>query len=138
MKQEAPKKLPRAQRHQPLLAFVGIVFPAERDVAIGNLDDPVIGDGDTMRVAGQVLENVLRSSERPFGVNHPVVTKQWPKERMEGFCFGQWLEAARQQQFAFMESALQTSNKLAAKHTAEDLHRQEEGIAWVNPSPVIG
>jgi len=88
VKQEAAKKLLSGHGHKPLLALVGIVFPPECDVAIGNVDEPVIGDSDTMRVTGQVLENVLRSSEWPFGVDNPVVTKQWPKKRMESFCLG--------------------------------------------------
>ena len=57
MKQEAAKKLLSGHGHKPLLALVGIVFPPECDVAIGNVDEPVIGDSDTMRVTGQVLEN---------------------------------------------------------------------------------
>jgi hypothetical protein len=69
VKQEAAKKLLSGHGHQPLLALVGIVFLSECDVAIGKVDEPVIGDSDTMRVTGQVLENVLRSSETPFGVD---------------------------------------------------------------------
>lgn len=138
MKQEAPEKLLGGNRHQPLLALVGIIFPPERDVAIGNLDDPVIGDSHPMRVAGQVLENVLRSSERPLGVNNPIVAKQWPKKGMESLCLSQWFEAAREHQLALVESALQTGNELAAKHTAQYLHREKEGIARVNPSLAIG
>src|SRR5450755_3622063 len=45
--------------HQPLLAFVRIVLPAESNVAIDKVHDPVVGDGDAMRVACQVMKNMF-------------------------------------------------------------------------------
>ncbi len=59
-----------------LFVLVRIVFPAERDLAIGEVDDPVVGDGDTMGVAGQVLQNMFRSAEWPLRIDDPVLTKQ--------------------------------------------------------------
>ena len=48
-----------------------VIFPAEADVAIREVDDAVIGDGDAMRIAGQVMQHVLGSAERWFGIHHP-------------------------------------------------------------------
>ena len=138
MEQEPPQKLVGGDGHQPLLAFVGIIFPAKGDLAIGNVDDPVVGDSDAMRVAGQIVEDVLRSSEWPLGVDHPVVTKQRPEKSIECFLVGQPLRTARKHQFLLLESAFQTSNELAAKHAAEHFHREEEGVARVNPTLMIG
>jgi hypothetical protein len=78
VEQEPPEKFLGGDSHQPLFALMGIIFPAEGDPVIGKIDDPVVGDSDAMRVAGQVMEDMLGSSEWPFGVNYPVVTKQWP------------------------------------------------------------
>src|SRR5260370_25340374 len=76
--QEPPQKLLGGDGHQALLAVVGIIFPAKSDLAIGNVDNPMVGDSDAMRVPGQIVEDVLRSSEWPLGVDHPVVPKQGP------------------------------------------------------------
>ena len=73
MEQETPQKLFGGHGHQPLLALVGIIFPTEGDVAIGKVHNPVIGDGDAMRVAGQIVEDMFGSSEWPFGVNYPIL-----------------------------------------------------------------
>ena len=78
MEQEPSQKLLGGDSHQALLAVMGIIFPPKGDLAIGNVDDPVVGDSDAMRVAGQIVEDVLGSSEWPFGVDHPVVAKQGP------------------------------------------------------------
>ena len=81
MEQEPPEKLLGGDGHQTLLAPVGIIFPAECDLAVGKVHDPVVGDGNAMRVAGQIVEDMFRSSERPFGIHNPVVTMQ----RSQGF-----------------------------------------------------
>lgn len=123
MKQEPPKKLLGGDSHQSLLALVGIIFPSKRHLAIGNIDNPVIGDGDAMRIASQIVEHMFGSSEWPFGVDYPVVTKQWPEKSMEGFLLGKLLHTTGEPEFSLLESALQTGNKLAAKHAAQHLHR---------------
>ena len=84
VEQEPPQKLLGGDRHQPLLALVRIVFPAEGDLAVGKVHDPVVGDGDAMGVAGQIVEDMFGSSEGPLGVDHPVLTEQRPQESMEG------------------------------------------------------
>ncbi len=41
-------------------------------------------------------------------------------------------------EFPLREGPLEAGHKLASKHAAEDLHRQKEGIAGLNPARVIG
>src|SRR5258708_28991198 len=57
---------------------------------------------------------------------------------MKSLLFREPFHAAGEQQFSVTESALQTSDKLAAKYAAQYLHRQEESVTWVNPALVIG
>ena len=54
MQQESAEGFLGCDGHQPLLSSARIIH------------DPVVGNGDAMRVAGQILENMLRSSERPL------------------------------------------------------------------------
>ena len=138
MEQEAPQKFLGGHRHQPLLALVGIVFPPESDLALGKVHDPVVGDGDAMRIAGQVVEDMFRPSEGSFGVDHPILTEQRPQKSMEGFLFADPFQASGEHQFPVTESELETGNELAAEYAAQHLYRQEEGIARVNPALVIG
>jgi hypothetical protein len=41
MKQKSAEKLFAGHPHQPLLALMGIVLPAKRNLAVGNFHDPV-------------------------------------------------------------------------------------------------
>src|SRR6202165_181466 len=83
------------------------------------------------------MENMLRSTERALGVNHPILTQQRSQKSMKGFLPGQWLEAAGKHELVLTKGALQTGDELAAKDAAEYLYRQEEWIARMNPVLVI-
>ena len=37
----------------------------------------MIGDGYAVGVAAQILEHILRATERWFRIDHPVLTEQW-------------------------------------------------------------
>jgi hypothetical protein len=41
---------------------------------IGEGDQSVVGDGYAMGVTAQIAEHILRSSERSFRVDHPVLS----------------------------------------------------------------
>jgi hypothetical protein len=75
MEKKAAQKLLSCHGHQFLFAAVGVIFPAERDLTIGEVDAPMIGDSDAMGVAGQVLKDVLRTAERRFGVDDRILVK---------------------------------------------------------------
>jgi hypothetical protein len=52
----------------------------------------------------------LRPAEGPFGVNHPVLTKQRPQKSMEGFLLGEPFQAAREHQFREPSAGLRTGS----------------------------
>ena len=61
-----------SDRHLALLAAVSVVLPAEGDLAVGHGQESVIGNGDAVCIACQVMEHVLRSAEGAFGVDRPL------------------------------------------------------------------
>ena len=76
VQQEAAQELIDRQSHEPLLVAVGGVAPAEGDVAVGESNQPAVGDGDAMGVGAEIAQHMFRSAERPFGVDDPVVAEQ--------------------------------------------------------------
>ena len=123
MEQEPPQEFLGGHRHQALLALVGIVFPAESDLAVGKVHDPVIRDGDAVRVTGQVVEDMVGAPEGRLGVDHPILTEQRAQKSMERFRFAESLEASGKQEFAVTERVLEPGDELAAKDTAQHLYR---------------
>jgi hypothetical protein len=52
---------------------VSVVLPVEVNFAVLHLHQALIGDGHPVRVAGQVLENLLRTAERRISIL-PIIT----------------------------------------------------------------
>ena len=130
MQQESSQELLGGNCHQPLLVLMGIIFPAEGDLAISNVYDPVVGDGDAMRAAGQIVEDMFGSSEWSFGVDYPVMAKQRSQKCKKSFLLGKPFDTGAEPEFALEESALQTGDELTAKDAAQYLNRQEKRIPF--------
>src|ERR1035437_1877888 len=97
----------------------------------------MIGDGDAVGVACQVVERILRSAEGAFAVDDPLFTKERSQERRKGLLRSQREEAAREHEFALMKGVLQAGDELAPKDAAEYSHGQEERVARVDPVLMI-
>ena len=76
MEQESAEELIYRQTHDAFLVAVGGVSPSEDDVATCERDQSPVGDGDTVSVGAKITQNVFRTSERWFGIHHPVLTEQ--------------------------------------------------------------
>ena len=77
MEQESAQELIYGQSHEPLLVAMCRIAPAESDVAIGESDEPGVGDGDAMGVCAEIAQHVFGSAEGALGVNDPVMTEQY-------------------------------------------------------------
>ena len=54
VKQEAAQELIDGQSHEPLLVTMCGVSPTEGDVALGESNQPVVGDGDAVGVSTEI------------------------------------------------------------------------------------
>ena len=72
MEQEAADELDRIQAHDAAAVAMPRVPPAEAHLAVVEAQQPSVGDGDAMRVSGQILQYMFRSTERRLGVDHPL------------------------------------------------------------------
>jgi hypothetical protein len=79
-----------------------------------------------MRVAGQVLQNMLRTAERRLGVDNPVLPEESAQKRRERFLMRQGLTFPMECQRVLMKRSAEAGDKLATKQTTERSHRQEE------------
>jgi len=61
---------------------------------------------------------MFRSSERPFGIDNPIVVEQYSQPRGEGARFGERQQAVVELEFTAMEGTAESSNELAAEDAA--------------------
>jgi len=76
VQEEAAQEFIDGQSHEPLLVAVSRVSPTECNVALGNSDESVIGDGNAVSVSTEIAQGVFRSTEWPLGVDDPVMAEQ--------------------------------------------------------------
>lgn len=103
MQQETPDELRCFQSHDLPLIAVGVVFIFEPHAAIFHRHEPPIGDGDPMRVAGQILENLLRSTEGRFCKDNPLDFLRPAAQSFKGGRFRQTGHLSVEAQLAFLE-----------------------------------
>jgi len=86
MHQEAPQEFVRGQGHHFLPVLVLIVLISESDVSLFQFFQPVIGDGNPVRVAAQVIQNPFRTAEGRLGINDPLAVAE--RRQMPGEVLG--------------------------------------------------
>ena len=107
MQQEPANELVGIERHEFSPAAMTMVPPAERDLVAGHADEPGIGDGDTMSIAREVGQHLLRSAEWRLGVDHPLDTADSGDAVFESDRLRQIGKVAEEAQLAGVKGSLQ-------------------------------
>ena len=97
VQQEAAQELICRKGHELLLAAMSVVLPSEGDSIVVEGDETMVGDGNTVSVASQVVEDMFGPSERSLGIEHPILTEQRSQKSVEGFRFAEGLQASGKQ-----------------------------------------
>src|SRR3974390_361057 len=119
MQQEAADELVGIERHRFGLAGLSIVLPGEGDVAIGECDEPAVGDGDAMGVAAEIGEHLFGAAERRLGVDHPVDAPQLVEPDGEGGRFGKIGEIAEETERTCRRESTRTGRKKPARQAIQ-------------------
>jgi len=137
VQQEAAQELIERYGHQFLFMVVSGVSPTKGDLAVGQRDQAMVGDGHSVGVTAQILEHILGAAEGWFAVNDPVFSKQWSEPGSEDLGLIEEGQIAREVELLMLESALETGDELAAKHTPQHRNGEKEARARSNPAGVI-
>jgi hypothetical protein len=137
VEQEAAQELVDREGHQTLLVLVGGVSPTKGDLVLLEGDEAVIGDGDAMRIAAEVVENMLRAAEGRFAVDDPVLAEQLAEERGESLGWSKKLQATVEAELFPGKGALESGDELAPEDTTEHFDGKKEALARVDPARVV-
>ena len=125
MHEEAANELAGLERHGlvPLGARDPVIFVFEGDTRRIGRDQAAVGNSDTVGVAGEVGQDLLRTGEGALGVDEPVRLPQWPKIGLEKWApFGGGLARSRRR-CDVIASLPVTSSNAYADHSDEGLYR---------------
>src|SRR5208282_1556605 len=87
MNEKSPDELLGADCHRLLPATATIVLPAEADSATVDVEDAVVGNGDAMRIAADIVEDLFRSRKGRLGVDDPIRLAERRQVPLEGALF---------------------------------------------------
>ena len=74
----------------------------------------MVGDGDAVGIAAEILQDVLGSAEGWFGVDDPIFAEERTQPGSEELGMGERCEFSGQVQLTAFEGRLQAGDKLAA------------------------
>jgi len=137
MQEKAPNELLRIEGHHFLFVGVFVIVPAEGDFAIHKADQPMIGDCDTMRIAAQIIEDLIRAAEGRFGIDDPFGFAAALKKVLELFRIVEFLKRSVKRQFPGGKGFSEVVEEKSAEKTGEDAYRQEEAFPGRNPSLTV-
>ncbi len=83
----------------------------------------MVGDGDAMGIAREVMQHVLRATERRFGIDDPVLPIKRAQEEGEVLLLMERHALAEEAQLMAGKEAPQSGDELAAENAAEHLNR---------------
>jgi len=116
---------------------VGGVTPAKGNLAVGQRDQAMVGDGDAVGIAAEILQDVLGSAEGWFGVDDPIFAEERTQPGSEELGMGERCEFSGQMQLTALEGRLQAGDELATKHAPKYGDGNEEAWVGSNPAGVI-
>ena len=136
--QEATEKLDRVERERTNLTPVSVVLPAKRDGVVGHVDEPMVGDGHSVRVAREVLQHVSGTAEGRLRIHHPRLAIEGSEEGAKGRLRFQRCERAREIEAAVSTGIAKAGHELATKELPEHRDREKEARACVDPPCAVG
>ena len=119
VQQESTNELHRIDGHQLLPVPVGGIPPPECHLALLQTNQAAIGDGHAVRVAGQVLDHVLRAMEGAPDMHDPIPTAQLTNESVELGWTAEMFDGAEKAKLALVECGRQEGQEFTAEHAAK-------------------
>src|SRR5208282_3905262 len=135
VEEEAAHELGDRDPHDFVLvpATLPVVLPAEADVGLVKVEQPTVGDCDTVGVARQISQDPLGTGEGPFRVDEPFGCAQRRESGGKCLCLVERCEIGKELQFANLERCCQTFEEQAREHANR---KKESGLAG-NPTLAV-
>jgi hypothetical protein len=138
MEHQTPQELHGLEREGTQAVATLVILVAKSHLAVLQRDEPGVGDGHTVSIAGQVLEDVLGPLEGLLRVDHPFFAAQVGEELVPGRGLSEVPTAPQQGELALRVGLLQTREVEAPEAPREDADGQEEVRPTRDPLGPVG
>ena len=97
----------------------------------------MVGDGNAVGIAAEILQDVLGSAEGWFGVDDPIFAEERTQPSREELGMGERCEFSGQVQLTALEGRLEAGDELATEDAPQYSDGKEEAWVGSNPAAVI-
>jgi len=126
MEEEPSDELINLQNHGLLFIPIGIVTPAEGDIAVLHIEDTVIAYSNPVGVSAEIFEDTFGAIERRFAIDNPFFMIELSSEELKCSRVLQMTYAAGEDKMARFKAALQIIQELTPEQLRENLYVDEE------------
>ncbi len=138
VEEEAADELRRLQLHHLDAIAVGVVLPAEAEAAVVEAENTLVGEGDAVGIAAQVLEDLFGAGEGAFGVYDPVILAELAEPLREGSGGREGGGGSGEDELARVEGAPEGVEVFATEDLGEGADREEEAGGRGDPARAVG
>lgn len=117
------------------LTVASIVLVAKDDVFAFHAKEPIVGNGDAMGIASEILENRLGPTEGPLGKDDPVSVCELIKESLKCDGMAQFFELLTPLENRLLVGPTETPNESLLEEGGKDVDVNEE--IWIGLDPAI-
>src|SRR5450432_3876137 len=97
----------------------------------------MVGDRHAVSVAGEVVEDMFRPTERRLGIDDPVIREELAQETLEALRCCEILERTMELQLVLEQQLLEFRTELATEDAAQNADGQEEARGSRDPSGAV-
>src|SRR5215471_19554241 len=117
VKEKTTDELLGGKRHGFLLTLMSVVFPLESHLAICDIQQAMVRDRDTVGVASDVIEHLLRASKRSLGIYNPFGFSERRQVAAKFAAVPEFFQAGKELQLAGIERVLKRFQEKAAEQS---------------------
>jgi hypothetical protein len=119
VEKEALEEVDCGKGHPPRVVSVSPVLPSKRELVVLDADEAIVGDRDPMRVAREIVDDLLGPGHGRLRVHHPVLSRSGTEDFWN-------LGAHRRLEFALSPGILETGEEFSSEDEREDMDGKEE------------
>ena len=112
MKKEPSDEFRNLESHGLLFIPIGIVPPAEGDIALLDFENTVIADRDPVGISAQILKNTLSAIERRLAIDNPLLMVKLSSEDFKDTWVLKMTDAAREDKVTQLKAAFEMIQEL--------------------------
>jgi hypothetical protein len=132
--EEAADQLFGSEAQEPPTAAVAVVLVGQHDGVPLHPEQPLVGEGDAVSVAGEIFEHSLRTGEGWLAVDHPLPVVELIEEALEGLGIRETLHLSDPGELAGGSGGLEARQVLATKDPGQHPYRQQILAARSDPA----